>query len=197
MNAANRWRGVALLAIGLTAGSILGPPIVQAATKAATSLVTIQGAGGTHKAKVDAAGNVMVNGQTRPLAPERTWSATEDVPGAANIPPTGVVLLTGPTSAPIDLTSLAISFTPATVSNGPADVRLMAAHVPNSATNCNGATFDKTLWHVPDITDGTLFTESFPTPLQWAAPSGTKACLFAHNLLGSTVTVNASGFIGG
>jgi hypothetical protein len=48
MERANRWRGAALAAIGLLAGSILGPPAVQAAT----GLVTIQGAGST----VNAAG---------------------------------------------------------------------------------------------------------------------------------------------
>jgi hypothetical protein len=192
MKGANRWRGAALLAIGLFAGSILGPPVVQTAT----SLVTIQGAGSTHKAKVDSAGELMIKGETRPLAPATPWRASQDVAGANNFPPTGVVLLIGPTAAPINVTSVAISLEPG-VTSGSADIRLMAAHVPSTATDCSGATFDGTLWHVPDVTAGTPFTESFPTPLQWTAPVGTKACLFAHNLLGSTVTVNAVGFLGG
>jgi hypothetical protein len=192
MEHANRWRGVALLAVGLLAGSILGPPVVQAAT----SLVTIQGAGSTHKAKVDSAGELMVNGESRPLAPATPWRASQDVAGSNNLPPTGVVLLIGPKSAPIDVTSVAISLEPG-VTSGSADIRLMAAHVPSTATNCNGAIFDGTLWHIPDVTAGTPFTASFPTPLQWTAPAGTKACLFAHNLFGSTVTVNAVGFLGG
>ena len=73
----------------------------------------------------------------------------------------------------------------------------MAAHVPGTATSCTGATFDTTLWHIPDVTSAAPFTESFPTPLQWTPPAGTKACLFAHNLGGPTVTVNAVGFVGG
>lgn len=191
MEYANRWRGVALVAGGLFVGSILGPPVVQAAT----SLVTIQGAGSTHKAKVNSAGELMVNGAARPLAPASPWFASQDVAGAGSLPPTGVVLLFGPTSSPIDVSSVSISSEPG-VTSGSADIRLMAAHVSGSATNCADATFDGTLWHVPDATAGTPFTESFPTPLQWKPPPGTKACLFAHNLLGSTVTVNAVGFFG-
>jgi hypothetical protein len=51
------WRVAGLLAIGVLVGSVIGPPIVQAAT----SLVTIQGAGSTHKAKVDSTGRLLVN----------------------------------------------------------------------------------------------------------------------------------------
>jgi hypothetical protein len=192
MERANRWRGVALAAVGLFAGSILGPPVVQAAT----NLVTIQGSGSTHKAKVNGTGELMVNGETRPLPPASSWFATEDVAGAAALPPTGVVLLTGPVSSPIDVTSVSISLEPG-VTSGSADIRLMAAHVPSTATSCAGAIFDGTLWHLPDVTAGAPFAESFPTPLQLRPASGTKACLFAHNLFGSTVTVNAVGFIGG
>jgi len=192
MERENRWRGVALVAAGLFAGSVFGPPLVQAAT----GLVTIQGAGSSHKAKVNSSGQLMVNGQTQPLPPASPWRASEDVAGAAAFPPTGVVLLTGPSSAPIDISSVSISFESG-VPTGFADVRLMAAHVSSAATSCGSATFDTTLWHIPDATAGTTpFTESFPTPLQWRPPPGTKACLFAHNFLGSKVTVNAVGFLG-
>lgn len=191
MDRINRWRGVALLAAGLFAGSFFGPPLVQAAT----GLVTVQGAGSSHKAKVNGSGELMVNGEARPVPPASPWSASEDVAGSNAFPPTGVILLTGPASAPIDVTSLTISFEPG-VTSGSADIRLMAAHVSGTATSCASATFDRTLWHVPDATPGTPFTESFPTPLQWRPPPGTKACLFAHNLLGATVTVNAAGYLG-
>jgi hypothetical protein len=51
------WRVVGLVAIGVLVGSVIGPPIVQAAS----SLVTIQGAGSTHKAKVDSTGRLLTN----------------------------------------------------------------------------------------------------------------------------------------
>ena len=51
------WRVAGLLALGMLVGYVIGPPIVQAAT----SLVTIQGAGSTHKAKVDSTGRLLVN----------------------------------------------------------------------------------------------------------------------------------------
>jgi hypothetical protein len=63
MERINRWRGVALVAAGLFAGSVFGPPLVQAAT----GLVTIQGADSSHKARVDGSGELMVNGQARLL----------------------------------------------------------------------------------------------------------------------------------
>lgn len=51
------WRVAGLLALGILVGYVIGPPIVQAAT----SLVTIQGGGSTHKAKVNASGQLSVN----------------------------------------------------------------------------------------------------------------------------------------
>ncbi len=192
MEHASRWRGVALVAAGLFAGSILGPPVVQAAT----SLVTIQGSGSTHKAKVNGAGELMVNGETRPLPPASDWFASQDVAGVGALSLTGAVLLIGPVSSPIDVTSVSISLEPE-VTSGSADIRLLAGHVAGSATSCAGATFGGTLWHLPDVTAAAPFTESFPTPLQLRPASGTKVCLFAHNLIGSTVTVNAVGFLGG
>lgn len=191
MERRNQWAGVALVASGLFVGSVFGPPLVQAAT----GLVTIQGAGSSHRAKVDGSGELMVNGDVRPLPPASPWRASQDVAGSNAFPPTGVVLLVGPASSPIDISSVSISFEPG-VTTGSADIRLMGAHVPGAATSCAGATFDTTLWHIPNATAGTPFTESFPTPLQWSPPPGTRACLFAHNLLGSTVTVNAVGFVG-
>lgn len=49
------WRVAGLLALGILVGYVIGPPIVQAAT----SLVTIQGGGSTHKAKVDSTGRLL------------------------------------------------------------------------------------------------------------------------------------------
>jgi hypothetical protein len=58
MQMTSRWRTAALVAAALFAGSIIGPPLVQAAT---ASLVTIQGPGGTNKASVNSTGQLSVN----------------------------------------------------------------------------------------------------------------------------------------
>jgi hypothetical protein len=52
-----RWRAVLLITAGLLVGYVIGPPIVHAAT----SLVTIQGAGSTNKAKVTKQGRLFVD----------------------------------------------------------------------------------------------------------------------------------------
>src|SRR5438132_10824807 len=54
-----RWRAVLLVTAGLLVGYIIGPPVVHAAT----SLVTIQGAGSTNKAKVTKQGRLLVANQ--------------------------------------------------------------------------------------------------------------------------------------
>jgi hypothetical protein len=54
----DRWRTVALVAGSLLAGSLIGPPLVQAAT---ASLVTIQGAKSTNQAKVSSTGELSVS----------------------------------------------------------------------------------------------------------------------------------------
>ncbi len=58
MQVAARWRTAALIAAALFAGSIIGPPLVQAAT---AGLVTIQGANSTNQAQVNASGQLSVN----------------------------------------------------------------------------------------------------------------------------------------
>src|SRR5919198_5275976 len=57
-------RVVLLLLAGLMVGYFIGPPIVHAAT----SLVTIQGGGSTHKARVDSKGRLSVNTEAATLA---------------------------------------------------------------------------------------------------------------------------------
>jgi hypothetical protein len=52
-----RWRAVLLVTAGLLVGYVIGPPVVHAAT----SLVTIQGAGSTYKAKVTKQGRLFVD----------------------------------------------------------------------------------------------------------------------------------------
>lgn len=58
MQATEKWRTTALVAGALLAGSVIGPPLVQAAT---TGFVTIQGSGSSHRAKVSSTGQLSVN----------------------------------------------------------------------------------------------------------------------------------------
>ena len=58
MQLTDTWRTAALVATALLAGSIIGPPLVQAAT---TGIVTIQGSGSSHRAKVSSTGQLSVN----------------------------------------------------------------------------------------------------------------------------------------
>ena len=58
MKVSNRWRMATLLAGALLAGTIIGPPIVQAAT---ASLIRIEGGGSSHLATVSNSGQLSVN----------------------------------------------------------------------------------------------------------------------------------------
>jgi hypothetical protein len=154
----------------------------------------------TYKAHVDPAGKLYVGDGSgpltvdgvvtgRPAAPVSPWRASEDIQNA-------FVFIAGPSSVPINLTSLSISTDASSGQN--IDVFLYSAHVPSTATSCSGAPIDVTLWHIRDIGDGvTPISFSFPTPLQDRPPANTKACLEAYAATPDTTTMNAVGFYGG
>jgi hypothetical protein len=58
MQITNRWRTAALVAGALLCGSVLGPPLAQAAS---AGLVRLEGGGSSHLAKVSASGRLSVN----------------------------------------------------------------------------------------------------------------------------------------
>ncbi len=188
---------VACLALLLAAGGVAYATTISA-TGQAVNLVDPSTA--SHKAKVDAAGRLLVGDGAgpltvdgvvsgRPAAPSAPWRASEDIQGS-------LVAIAGPSSLPIDVTSLSIS-TDATSGSG-INVYLFAYHVASTATDCSGATSDSTMWHIRDAGDGvTPLSFSFPTPLQWTPPANTKACLLAEAATVSTTTMNAVGFYGG
>jgi hypothetical protein len=96
MELKDRWRTVALVAGSLLAGSLIGPPLVQAAT---ASLVTIQGAKSTNQAKVSSTGELSVNPNLTQTA-ARQLLATEVAPSSFYQP--GMINLpTTPTFAPV------------------------------------------------------------------------------------------------
>jgi hypothetical protein len=59
-----RLRIVGLVAAAMIAGYLIGPPVVEAAT----SLVTIQGAGSNHKARVSSAGRLLIDSEANVVA---------------------------------------------------------------------------------------------------------------------------------
>lgn len=89
MQAADRWRTMALVTAALLAGSIIGPPLVQAAT---ASIVTIQGGGSSNKAKVSSTGQLSVN-------PNLAKTGADQVEAAPADPGQAVVLLATPKCA--------------------------------------------------------------------------------------------------
>ena len=79
----DRWRTVALVAGSLLAGSLVGPPLVQAAT---AGLVTIQGAKSTNQAKVSSTGRTV--GQPEP-DPDRGRATADHRSRAEQLLPAG------------------------------------------------------------------------------------------------------------
>jgi hypothetical protein len=58
MQVANRWRTAALVAGALLCGSVIGPPLAQAAS---AGLIRLEGGGSKHVAKVSSSGRLSVN----------------------------------------------------------------------------------------------------------------------------------------
>jgi hypothetical protein len=186
---------------GVGLGSLLSPLIGSALATVGQTVNISDNTASASFAKVssdgklavgDGAGPLSVDGTmaTRPAAPASPWRATAQIQGSG-------ALLAGPSSLPINVTSISLSTDAATGSG--ALVVLQAFHVPNSATDCGAALFDSTAWLSRDLGDGvTPLSFSFPTPLQLKPPANTKACLFADApTLDDATTINAVGFYGG
>jgi hypothetical protein len=102
----------------------------------------------------------------------------------------------GPTTQPINLTSVSFSLPASAGGNAIGGIKLQAAHTSLSATTCIGANsiLDATIWSIPRVTALASGAVTFPTPLRYTPPSG-KACLFAAST-GNDLAFNASGFYG-
>jgi hypothetical protein len=130
----------------------------------------------------------------RPAAPASPWRAPYT---GINIGSGFMHVLAGPSASPINLTSLSAS----TDLGTQATLSLIAFNVPNTATDCTGPGSDSEIIFVL-VNVSAPIAVPFPTPLQWAPPSGAKACLVATaggvpggNSAGA-LAVNASGFYG-
>jgi hypothetical protein len=193
-----------LVLAGIGLASLLSP-LVGTALATAGQIVNISDrSGSAYFAKVssdgklsvgDGAGPLSVDGTVvgRPAAPASPWRASEDIQDHEGLGK----LIAGPSSSPINVTSL--SFSTDAPSGNNVQVFLSGYHVSSSATSCTSSpTFDGILWHIRDIGDGTTpVSFTFPTPLQWKAPANTKACLFATTTTLSITRMNAVGFYGG
>jgi hypothetical protein len=180
---------------GVGLGSLLTPLVGSALATVGSTVNISDHSASAYFAKVDSTGalktTAAVTGRVGMAAPASPWYASEDID---SFPYPGVAIA-GPSLSPIDITSVSVS-TFAPEGSGP-DVHLYGLHVPSSATNCSGAVFDVTLWHVLNAGGPTTSVAvSFPTPLQWKPPANTKACLFAWGPNASKTTLNASGFYG-
>src|SRR6266511_4139735 len=165
---------VACLALLVAAGGVsyaaTGSAINIVDPITATSKARVSSAGKLYVS--DGAGLMSVDGtvSARPAAPLLPWRASTEI-----VLPT---VIAGPSPLPINVTSLSVS---TDASGSGIDVDLGAWHVPGTATNCDGATYDTTIWHIRDAGDGvTPLSFTFPTPLQWKPPANTKACLKAY-----------------
>ena len=178
---------------GVGLGSLLSPLIGSALATVGNTVNISDHSSSAYFAKVDSSGalktTAAVTGKVAPVAPASPWRASFLINQVAD----AGYPIAGPSSSAINITS--VTFSTAAPSGFGPQVALVGRHVPSSATNCNGATFDVTLWHSLNAGGPTTpLTVSFPTPLQWKPPENTKACLFALAPSGYTTEVSASGF---
>jgi hypothetical protein len=91
MQVSHRWRTATLLAGALVAGTIVGPPLVQAATTAA-GLVRIEGGGSSHVASVSSTGQLQV-AEASPSSVVTVFSYAACGAGGMYTIPTGKALI--------------------------------------------------------------------------------------------------------
>src|SRR6266540_6628814 len=177
---------VACLALLVAAGGVsyaaTGSAINIVDPITATSKARVSSAGKLYVS--DGAGLMSVDGtvSARPAAPVVPWRASEDISIGKYI--------AGPSSLPINVTSISVSTDEPSGSG--LHVSLSASPVPSTATSCEGATSDTLLWDIVDAGDGvTPLSFTFPTPLQWKPPANTKACLRAYATSALVTWLNA------
>ena len=148
---------VAMAALFVLAGvglASLLSPLVGTALATVGQVVNISDhSGSAFFAKVDSTGKLAVGDGAGPLSVDGTVAARSAAPASPwrheqSTSSNGGHFIAGPSASPINVTSLSIS-TDAASGNG-VGVILYGDHVPSSATNCTGAIFDVTLWHIRD-----------------------------------------------
>jgi hypothetical protein len=191
-----RHRAILAAALLIGVGIVLGTTVFRADIAQATGLAQSVTVANTRANPVPVAqqGAVLVQGRVnaRPVAPGSPWRTTY---GSINIGSGFEKLLAGPSSVPINVTSISASATPGKMGY----LSLLAAGVPTSASDCSGAAVYEIVYALDAISAPVVIT--FPTPFQVVARSNEKLCLLAT--VGGTggsndgaMSVNASGFYG-
>jgi hypothetical protein len=149
-----------------------------------------------NETNTDANGNIKVHEQGtanvqgtvtgRPAAPSAPFSAFIQPDAGTS------AVLAGPSSVPINLTSLTGS------SNETGwTLEFRSKQVPDSATDCSSNTLETTVFRA--VNGSGIVTVPFPTPLQVVPTTGNKVCLvgfITDTPADAEVAINASGFYG-
>lgn len=145
------------------------------------------------KAAVDSSRRLQVNGSVSgssvyalPRPPSTPWNAPVFVNAYSSS-----AALAGPSSTPINLTSISLGTFGPTVY-----VSLTAWSVPLAATTCSRGGFVADVYQLAGASSTVATAASFPTPVVVRPPSGAKVCLYARNNSDSTLYLNASGYYG-
>src|SRR5581483_475525 len=189
---------IACLALLLAAGGVSYATVKGGGT--GTPVNILDPSNGTLAAKVDSSGALKTNanvtgGKVALAAPAQPWRASQEFGGGSL--PQGFVA--GPFAGTINITSISISLAAGSAATDTANVSLAGWRAPGGAADCSYSSDlpDGILWQIPEITGATPLVVTFPTPLQYRPPAGSKACLSIALLPGSTpASANLSGFYG-
>lgn len=131
----------------------------------------------------DGSGALTVDGTVVVGSPSSAWYAT------ANLGTDPAAALAGPTTSPIDLTSLTVSG----AATGDEFVALEAYQVSTTATTCINPASTEIVWRSGQH-DVAPQSVSFPTPLRVKPQTGHKLCLVAYT--NGFAQFSASGYLG-
>jgi len=178
---------------GVGLASLLSPLVGSALATVGNTVNISDHSTSAYFAKVDSSGalktTAAVTGRVAPAAPASPWSKSEYINGT----PAPGVAVAGPTSGPINLTSVSLS-TDVSSGNGVLTA-LYTGYVSSSAGTCTGPSNWTLIWMIRDLGDGTTpLSFDFPTPLQSKPSPGFKTCLYALTSASSATTINAVGF---
>src|SRR5581483_8456478 len=172
---------IACLALLLAAGGV--------------SYATVKGGGTGTPVNILDPSNGTLAAKVALAAPAQPWRASQEFGGGSL--PQGFVA--GPFAGTINITSISISLAAGSAATDTANVSLAGWRAPGGAADCSYSSDlpDGILWQIPEITGATPLVVTFPTPLQYRPPAGSKACLSIALLPGSTpASANLSGFYG-
>jgi hypothetical protein len=135
-----------------------------------------------HPVPVHEQGTANVQGtvSSRPAAPAAAWAKVMYLCGTCGLGNGPFGLVQGPSSSPVEITSLTIA--PEEAGNVIHDAAVVVNRVASDATSCPNpgdelVSYEFELWRLNQI--GAPFTVSFPTPLEARPSAGGKVCVYA------------------